>query len=54
MSKRKYMKSEDYEDDEIDFEMDKAIRKDRRPNNKNLLKKWQNTEDEYDDDFYSR
>lgn len=54
MSRRTFMKSDDYEDDEIDFQMDKAVRKERRSNSKNLLKKWQDADDEFDDDFYSR
>lgn len=52
MSKRKIFEK-DYEDDEIDYDMDKPVRKIKRQNSKNLLKKWQNADDEYDDDFYA-
>jgi len=54
MSKRKYNTDDQYEDDDIDFDMNKAVHKERRPNSKNLLKKWQDADDEFDDDFYSR
>jgi|GEM_PF-2074606 hypothetical protein len=54
MSKRKYNTDDQYEDDDIDYDMNKAVRKERRPNSKNLLKKWQDADDEFDDDFYSR
>jgi len=54
MSKRKYDTSHDDLEDDIDYDMNKAVRKERRLNSKNLLKKWQDADDEFDDDFYSR
>jgi hypothetical protein len=54
MSKRKYNENDFDDDDDIDYDNDKAVRKIKRQNSKNLLKKWQDAEDEYDDDFYSR
>ena len=54
MSKRKYNTDDQYEDEDIDYDMNKAVSKERRPNSKNLLKKWQDADDEFDDDFYSR
>jgi hypothetical protein len=53
MSKRKFIERDYYEEDEIDYDADKAVRKIKRQNNKNILKKWQNSDDEFDDDFYA-
>jgi len=54
MSKQRKVDTFHDDYDDIDFDMNKAVRKERRPNSKNLLKKWQDADDEYDDDFYSR
>lgn len=52
MSKRRNF-DVDYEEDDIDYDGDKAVRKIKRQNGKSLLKKWQDADDEYDDDFYA-
>lgn len=52
MSKRKF-NERDYEEDEIDYDADRAVRQIKRQNSKSLLKKWQNSDDEFDDEFYA-